>query len=73
MQLSKQESLEIMRLWSQADKILTIVLNRALEEYTKNITRQDTQWETLRQSIEYTSKRQALVDLKNILSKNYDS
>lgn len=60
-----------MRLWAEAEGVLTVVLKSLMEEYTRNMSRQDTEWETLRQSIEYTAKRQALVDLQNILKQNY--
>lgn len=69
---SKQELRKIMQLWAQSEIDLRMVFDRMLAEYSENFTRQDSEWETLRQSIEFTAKKQVLVDLKNIFSKHYE-
>ena len=73
MKLSAHEIKRILQLWSQHEQTLMMVLDKQLEEYTASQARQTTEWETLRQGIEYTAKKQALIDLKNLLSKRYDT
>lgn len=64
---NKQESLRIIPLWINNEPTISMVLDRLMVEYSKEIVRQDSEWETLRQSIEFTAKKQALIDFKNIL------
>lgn len=71
MQLSQQEETAVIHLWDQYEKTLSMILDRLVVEYSKQIVRQDSEWETLRQSIEFTAKRQTLIDLKNILKTSY--
>ena len=71
MEISKQEGLRIMQLWNQSEQTLRVVFDKLLEEYVAGLARQTTEWETLRQSIEFSAKKQVLLDLKKVLSKDY--
>lgn len=64
---NKQEALRVIPLWINNEQTISMVLDRLVVEYSKEICRQETEWETLRQSIEFTAKRQALIDFKNVL------
>ena len=72
MELSKGEVQMTARLWSEYHHILQIVFERLIQDYTDELSRRDTEWENLRQSIEYVAKRQAVIDVKPELSRKYE-
>ena len=72
MKLSKQEQIRSMQLWNDWGNFITMVLDRLIVESCDELVRKDTEWETLRQSIEFCAKKQALIELKKILEKHYE-
>lgn len=68
--LSKQEQLRSAQLWNDWGNFLTMIFDRLISE--NEIVRKDTEWETLRQSIEFCAKKQVLIDLKKLLEKQYE-
>jgi hypothetical protein len=71
-QLSKQEKLRSMQLWNDWGNFIIMILDRLITESIEEIVRKDTEWETLRQSIEFCAKKQVLIYLKKLLEKHYD-
>lgn len=71
MQFSKQDCQRIMQLWGQHETLLLKILDQQIANYTEQLGRQTTEWETLRQGIEFIAKKQALIDLKKVLSEDY--
>lgn len=69
--LTKQEQRRIMQVWGQYETELRMVFDRLTKEYSDGQIRQDSEWETLRQAVEFTAKKQALIDFKNVFSKHY--
>lgn len=72
MKLSKQEQIRSMQLWNDWGNFITMVLDRLIVESCDELVRKDTEWETLRQSIEFCAKKQVLIELKKILEKHYE-
>lgn len=72
MKFSKQEELRIMQCWNDWENLITMILDRLIMESSEEIVRRDSEWETLRQSIEFCAKKQVLIDLKKILEKRYE-
>ncbi len=71
MLFTRQESTRLLHLWDEYHDTIEMVLRRLDEEYTK-INRRDTEWDTTRDAIEMIAKRQALVDLKKVISMRYE-
>ena len=70
--LSKQEQLRAMQLWNDWGNFITMILDRLIVEGYEEMVRKDTEWETTRQSIEFCTKKQTLIDLKKLLEKHYE-
>jgi endogenous inhibitor of DNA gyrase (YacG/DUF329 family) len=49
-----------------------MILDRLIVESSEEIVRKDTEWENTRQSIEFCTKKQTLIDLKKLLEKHYE-
>lgn len=71
MLFTRQESTRILHLWNEYQGTIEMILKRLDEEYTK-INRRDTEWDTTRDAIEMIAKRQALIDLKKVISMRYE-
>lgn len=71
-QLTKSESLKIMAGWQEYGEVLNGVFDKLISEYESDFKQQATEWEAARQQVEYIAKKQALLDLKKILTKRYD-
>lgn len=69
--LSKNESNRTQELWFNWGDFLTEIMDRQIKAYERDLSSGQTEWESARQLVDYTAKKRALIDLKNILSKQY--
>ena len=72
MQLSKVESLKLLQLWNDYGQYLDGIFAQMLKDYETQLSAKDSEWETAKQQVEYLAKKQALIDLKKILSNRYE-
>ena len=72
MQLSKVESLKLMQLWNDYGQYLDEILARQIKEYESRLFSSDDQWANTKQLVEYMAQKQALIDLKKLLSNRYE-
>lgn len=72
MNLDKRAIVEIGQLWMEHEVLIINLMSQLEIQYMSELGRPATEWETTRQMIEFTAKRQALVDLKRILEKRYE-
>ena len=72
-QLSKQESLRVLQMWNDYGVYLDEIFMRMIKGYEENmIPNNFDQWFNAKQSVEYQAKKQAVIDLKKILSMRYE-
>lgn len=72
MELSKTESLQVQKLYSEYMMLLDVLLIRLLNDYENQLARRGSEWEETRQMVEYEAKKQVLIDLRKIFEKHYD-
>lgn len=72
MNLTKQESLRVMQMWSDYGGYLEEIFFRLLKDYEQNLNSNGDEWFNAKQSVEYLAKKQTLIELKKILSNRYE-
>lgn len=72
MQLSKAQQRRCQELWFNWGDFLIEISELLVKEQGEMMTIKDTEWDNARQTVEYIAKKQALIELKNILSNRYE-
>ena len=72
MQLSKNESIRIMQMWNDYGVYLEEVFARMIKDNEASLTSFGEEWFVARQLTDYLARKQALIDLKKILSQRYE-
>ena len=70
--INKQEELGIRKLWLENNGLLDKVFQEMMRKYETLFEQKNNEWEHAKQSVEYLAKKQALIDLKSVLSKRYE-
>lgn len=72
MDFNKSETIRIMKLWLDWERVLDMVFDKMVEDWEQKLYAKDTEWETAKSLVEFTAKKQALIDLKKVLSAKYE-
>lgn len=73
MQFSKSQSIRIMQMWNDYGSYLDEIFAQMIKDFESNMAPNSGDlWFNAKQNVEYFAKKQALIDLKKILSMRYE-
>ena len=68
MEISKNEAVKLERLWKEYGAFFESLIGKMIQDYEKMLHRPNSEWDAAQQLAEFCAKKQALLELKKVLT-----